>query len=220
MNRFWFGLGVCIFLIPVMFQKMTQKTQEAVIDTYASNVQILEAEEIQEIIEKAQSYNEQLYDGILGGKIEIYEELLNPFGNGMMGVIRIPKIDLKLPIYHGTKEEVLADGIGHLKGSSLPVEGQSVHCVLSGHRGLPSAELFTRLDEMKIGDEFILDVCGRELKYEVIEIQTVKPQNTEIIEIRESKELVSLVTCTPYGINTHRLVVTGEKKNNEGGEVD
>ena len=130
---------------------------------------------------------------------------------GVMGVIVIPKISVKLPIYHGTEEDVLAVGAGHMEGSALPVGGENTRCVITGHRGLPNSKLFTRLDELKKEDLFFLDVCGRTLAYEVSKIEVIEPEITEVLEPEKGEDLVSLITCTPYGLNTHRLVVTGKR---------
>ena len=128
-----------------------------------------------------------------------------------MCVLEIPSIDLRLPVYHGTSEAVLKEGVGHLMDSSLPIGGENTHCVMTGHRGLASARLFTRLDELKEGDEFFLEVLGEKLAYKVEEINVILPEEVESLEIRPGEDLVSLVTCTPYGINTHRLVITGKR---------
>ena len=135
-----------------------------------------------------------------------------------MGTLQIPKINVNLPIYHGTDEEVLKNGIGHLQGSSLPVGGENTHCVLTGHRGLPNSKLFTRLDELENGDLFFIDVCGTKMAYQVKNLQIIKPEEVDCLNIEAEKDLVSLVTCTPYGINTHRLVVTGERISYQKGE--
>ena len=145
--------------------------------------------------------------------MEEYEGLLNAekIQTGMMCVLEIPSIDLRLPVYHGTSEAVLKEGVGHLMDSSLPIGGENTHCVMTGHRGLASARLFTRLDELKEGDEFFLEVLGEKLAYKVEEINVILPEEVESLEIRPGEDLVSLVTCTPYGINTHRLVITGKR---------
>ena len=149
---------------------------------------------------------------------ESYQELLNLSENGIMGTLQIPKINVNLPIYHGTDEEVLKNGIGHLQGSGLPVGGANTHCVLTGHRGLPNSKLFTRLDELENGDLFFIDVCGTKMAYQVKNLQIIKPEEVDCLNIEAEKDLVSLVTCTPYGINTHRLVVTGERISYQKGE--
>ena len=128
-----------------------------------------------------------------------------------MGQIHIPEIDISLPIYYGTEEEILEKGIGYIPWSSLPGGGESKHCLLAGHRGLPGAKLFTRLGEMKIGSRFFIEMDGQRLVYEVCEIQVIKPEQTENLGVQKGRDLVSLITCTPYGLNTHRLVVTGER---------
>ena len=147
--------------------------------------------------------------GILGE--ESYQKQLNLSGTGMMGTISIPKINVNLPIYHGVEEEVLVNGVGHLPESSLPVGGENTHCLLTGHRGLPNTKLFTRLDEMETGDLFFVTVCGEKLAYQVSEIEIIHPEDVEGLGIQAEKDLVSLITCTPYGLNTKRLVVTGER---------
>lgn len=128
-----------------------------------------------------------------------------------MARIEIPKINVDLPIYHGVSESVLSKGVGHLRSGSLPVGGESTHAALSGHRGLPSSKLFTRLDELEKGDLFYIDVLGRTLAYRICDIQTTDPQDTDLLEIQEGRDLVTLITCTPYGINTKRLLITGER---------
>jgi sortase A len=149
-----------------------------------------------------------------------YEQVLDPFGTGMMGHIEIPKIQVSLPIYHGTSDGVLQVGVGHLEGSSLPVGGEGTHAVLSGHRGLPSASLFTDLDKLEIGDHFIIQVLKETLTYEVDQIKVIEPEDLTKLTIEEGEDLCSLVTCTPYGINTHRLVVRGHRiPNEEDGEA-
>lgn len=171
-------------------------------------------------LEKAREYNSMLYQtqGVYVGdeaasilSDESYESLLNLTNSGIMGRIEIPKINVDLPIYHGTEDEVLSKGIGHYKPSSLPVGGKSTRAVLTGHRGLPSSKLFTRLDEMEEGDYFFIEVCNETLAYRVNEIIEIKPEELSQLQIEPDKDLVTLVTCTPYGINTHRLLVTGER---------
>ncbi len=147
------------------------------------------------------------------GKLD-RERVLSPDYSDVIGWIEIPQIHVRLPIYHGTDEAVLKKGIGHVSGSSLPIGGESTHCFLAGHRGLPDSELFVRLDELSKGDVFYLHMFGELLVYEVCEINVVAPDNTEILKVQPQRELVSLITCTPYGINSHRLIVTGERKEN------
>lgn len=174
-------------------------------------------EELAQERERASAYNQRLAKagGGIGALTEEeereYEALLNIGGDGVMGYLEIPAISVRLPIYHGTSDEALAKGAGHLEGSSLPVGGAGTHALLSGHRGLPSASLFTDLDQLKDGDVFAIHVLGETHIYEVMRIQTVLPEETEGIRIEEGKDLVTLITCTPYGVNTHRLLVTGER---------
>ena len=146
---------------------------------------------------------------------ERYEALLNVSGNGIMGYIEIPKINVSLPIYHGTEESVLQIAVGHIEGSSLPVGGASTHCVLSGHRGLPSATLFSNLDQMDEGDIFLLRILDETLTYEVDQIHIVLPQESDDLTIVNNRDLCTLVTCTPYGINSHRLLVRGTRIENQ-----
>ena len=140
-----------------------------------------------------------------------YEEVLNLNGDGVMGYLEIPRIDVELPIYHGTSEEVLEKGAGHLEATALPIGGKNRHPVISAHRGLPSAELFTRLDEMEIGDWFYLSVLDETLAYEVDKITVIEPEELEFLTPEENRDLLTLLTCTPYGVNTHRLLVRGTR---------
>ena len=215
MNKLFLTIGILCFLIPIVLQITDKKEQHSLIDTYQKEIETCEDDLLLEVYQKAVEYNKALYElrqASVGQEIVLdYESQLNVTSTGMMGHLEIPKLDVRLPIYHGTSEEVLMVGIGHLEGTSLPVDGDNTHAVLTGHCGLPSAELFTRLDEMAKGDKFMLHSCNQRLTYEVKEIQIVKPDQVEVLSIAEGKNLVSLITCTPYGINTHRLVVTGER---------
>ena len=175
-------------------------------------------------LEKAQKYNSMLFQAS-GAIIEdlvssilcdkCYVSLLSLGDSGIMVSIEIPKIDVDLPIYLGTSDEVLSNGVGHQQGTSLPVGGDNTHCVLTGHRGLPGSKLFTRLDEIEKDDLFYISVCGETLAYQVDDIQVVDPDNTDVMKILPVEDTVSLVTCTPYGLNTHRLVVTGKRVPNK-----
>ena len=142
---------------------------------------------------------------------QTYMNTLNIAGDEMMGIVEIPKIDIKLPIYHTTKEDVLKQAAGHLEGSSLPIGGKSTHSVISAHRGLPSASLFTDLDQLKKGDHFLIHVLNKTLCYEVDKISVVKPEETSALAVEEGEDLVTLLTCTPYGVNTERLLVRGHR---------
>lgn len=224
MSRKWllriiFLAGFLLLLYPLISNMVHQRQQSDAVASYDSAVSNRSEEEIQEILNQATEYNNMLFqsNGAIVDNMdtsilsdESYSSLLNQ-ANGIMGSIEIPKIDVDLPIYHGTEDDVLSVGVGHIQGTSLPVGGENTHCVLSGHRGLPGSSLFTRLDEMKEGDLFFLSVMGETLAYKVYDIQIVDPDNTEVLEITAGKDDVSLVTCTPYGLNTHRLVVTGER---------
>ena len=224
MSRKWllriiFLAGFLLLLYPLISNMVHQRQQSDAVASYDSAVSNRSEEEIHEILNQATEYNNMLFqsNGTIVDNMdtsilsdESYNSLLNQ-ANGIMGSIEIPKIDVDLPIYHGTEDDVLSVGVGHIQGTSLPVGGENTHCVLSGHRGLPGSSLFTRLDEMKEGDLFFLSVMGETLAYKVYDIQVVDPDNTEVLEITAGKDDVSLVTCTPYGLNTHRLVVTGER---------
>ena len=199
---------------------MDQNYQQSVIKTYQGEMNQTSDAKVQEAKKEAIRYSEMLWqaNGIIVGNMEqgilgeeSYQEQLNLSGTGMMGTISIPKINVNLPIYHGVEEEVLVNGVGHLPESSLPVGGENTHCLLTGHRGLPNAKLFTRLDEMETGDLFFVTVCGEKLAYQVSEIDIIHPEDVEGLGIQAEKDLVSLITCTPYGLNTKRLVVTGER---------
>lgn len=193
--------------------------QSNIVGTYATDTKQLSAEEQKQILSDAENYNTMLYQ--TGGAIvgnasdslthENYEMLLDVSGKGIMATLEIPKIDVDLPVYHGTDDSVLSIGVGHLEGTSLPVGGESTHAVLSGHRGLPSSKLFTRLDELVKGDLFYVHVLDQTLAYQVEKIEVVEPDEVDALQIEADKDLVSLVTCTPYGLNTHRLIVTGHR---------
>ena len=220
MNKVLLTVGILCFLVPLGLQYIDKKEQKNVIETFESEMEDREADEIDVIMKKAKEYNQKLFE-LQSGVVEsaIYDDeydmnyatQLRMSKTGIMGELAIPKIDLKLPVYHGTGAEVLAIGIGHLEGSSLPIGGENSHAVLTGHRGLPSAELFTRLDEVEEGDEFFVQVGKQRMFYEVVETKVVVPEDVSSVKIEEGKDKVSLVTCTPYGINTHRLIVIGER---------
>lgn len=214
MNKLLYILGVAVLLIPIGLRVIDGEKQEEKIATYEERVKEVDENEITKQLEQAGRYNQKLYEE---DRVDLndYERELNLLGNGIMGSVEIPEIDLKLPVYHGTGEEVLAVGVGHLKESSLPVGGENTHSVLTGHRGTPNAQLFTRLDELEEQDVFFINVGQDTLCYRICEIQTVRPEETDVIGIQKGKDLVSLVTCTPYGLNTHRLVITGEREEEE-----
>ena len=211
---FLVGLGFISY--PTVSNLWNQAHQSRAIATYSKQVEKLDDSENKKMLKAARKYNKSLLKKSDHWKLskkdkKKYESLLDISGTGIMGYIEVPKIDCSLPIYHGTDEGALQIAIGHLEGSSLPVGGKSTHCVLSGHRGLPSARLFTDLDQMEEGDIFILNILGRKLAYEVDQIKVVLPEEMSDLEIEEGKDLCTLVTCTPYGINTHRLLVRGHR---------
>lgn len=211
-----FVAGLSFLLYPTVSNLWNQAHQSRAIATYTEQVEKLDDSSNKEMLKAARKYNKEFLKKADHWKLskkdkKKYESLLDVSGTGIMGYIEIPKIDCSLPIYHGTDEGALQIAIGHLEGSSLPVGGKSSHCVLSGHRGLPSARLFTDLDQMEEGDTFILNILGHKLAYEVDQIKVVLPEEMSDLEIQEGKDLCTLVTCTPYGINTHRLLVRGHR---------
>lgn len=213
-------VGLALLFYPVIASLIQGNTQQSVISTYESQTEKTKDTAKTKTLQEAEAYNSLLYQtqsaGISLNSQELlsrqsYQSLLNLTGTGMMGSITIPKINAELPIYHGTGDDVLADAIGHVEYTSLPVGGENTHAVLSGHRGLPNAKLFTRLDELETGDIFLITLCGEKLAYKVKDINTILPEDVDCLQIEPGCDLVSLVTCTPYGLNTHRLVVTGER---------
>ena len=215
-----FAAGAGIFLYPAISNYLAERQQTEVIHTYQAKVDEMEQAEIDAAWQEAVEYNENLagdpvHDPFIMGSGYVlpdnYEEVLNVDGDGVMGYIDIPKIDVYLPIYHGTSEEVLAEGAGHLEMTALPIGGENRHSVISAHRGLPSAELFTRLDEMEAGDQFYIHVLDQTLAYEVDQIEVILPEELSLLQPEEDKDLVTLLTCTPYAVNTHRLLVRGTR---------
>lgn len=213
-------IGIGIMLYPLISNLYENAYHSEVIQSYQEDVNALNNEQLQEELKKARRYNDALHDLILKEdpfttEFEIqnvdYENLLNINRDGVMSYVEIPEIDVYLPIYHGTTDDVLERGVGHIINTSLPIGGKSTHCVISAHSGSPSATLFTRLDELKEGDEFYLYTLSEKLSYEVDQIKTVLPHETDDFRIVEGQDYVTLVTCTPYGINTHRLLVRGHR---------
>ena len=212
-------VGLSLLLYPSVSDYWNSLHQTKAIATYVEEAANLNQDQYDEIWAAAERYNASLTDRnnayvLSDAQKEEYERLLNVSGLGVMGYLEIPSIDCSLPIYHGTEESVLQIAVGHLEWSSLPVGGESTHCVLSGHRGLPSAKLFTNLDKLQAGDIFMLRVLDEVLTYEVDQILIVEPQETGALRIEEGKDYCTLVTCTPYGINTHRLLVRGHRIDN------
>lgn len=209
-------IGLSLLLYPTVSDYWNSFHQTRAIATYAENVAALDNASYDAIWDAARQYNRNLCSRsnsfLLSEEQKAeYESLLDISGQGVMGYIEIPEIDVSLPIYHGTEDPVLQVAIGHLEWSSLPVGGESTHCVLSGHRGLPSAKLFTNLDKLREGDTFLLRVLDEILTYEVDQILIVEPQDTAALEIVEGQDYCTLVTCTPYAINTHRMLVRGTR---------
>lgn len=209
-----FAAGLSLLLYPTVSNFYNSYRQSQMIREYSGQLQQLEEDAYQELLEQAQSYNSDLltrpnHFALTPELEERYWQLLDAGGQGVMGYLEIPVIDLTLPIGHGTGDDVLETSVGHLSWSSLPVGGESTHCVLSGHRGLPSAELFTNLDRLEPGDEFYIHVLGRTLTYRVDHMAVVEPTDYSLLGIETGKDYVTLMTCTPYGINSHRLLIRG-----------
>lgn len=214
-----FLLGLSLLLYPSFSNYWNSFTSSKAIGSYAEQVAGMDEDRYQRIWESAYAYNQALTTRsnqyILTEEMNgEYQELLNVGGTGIMGYIEIASLGVSLPIYHGTSDAVLQIAVGHLDWTSLPVGGEGTHCVLSGHRGLPSAKLFTNLDKLVVGDTFILRVLDEILTYEVDQILIVEPHVTENLHIEEGKDYCTLVTCTPYGINSHRLLVRGHRVEN------
>lgn len=213
--------GVGILAYPFVSNMLHDRKQDEIITEYDEQMENLAEEEKEEMLAAARQYNEDLIGNVvlsdpfdpeaLERINEDYDELLNYDDDGIMGYVEIPRIDVYEAIYHGTSDEVLAKGIGHLANTSLPVGGDGTHSVLSGHTGLPEAELFSNLEEMVEGDVFYIHVLGETLAYEVDQIKVVEPSDTSDLQIEADHDYVTLVTCTPYGINSHRLLVRGTR---------
>ncbi len=212
-------VGLGLLLYPTLSDYINSLHQSKAISAYAESVENMDTEEYEAMLSAARKYNAALAQStqryeLTDEEERQYSQLLDVDGNGVMGYIEIPSIDVSLPIYHGTSDSVLNSSIGHLDWTSLPVGGESTHCVLSGHRGLPSAKLFTNLDKLVVGDTFLLRTLDEVLTYEVDQILIVKPSDIEALQIVPGKDYCTLVTCTPYGINTHRLLVRGHRIEN------
>ena len=216
---FMTGLGIASY--PFISNMVAQRHASQVVKDYETNVEEMDEEKIDAMKEAAKKYNEQLSNVVSvddenenNEQGESYADLLN-IGESL-GYITIPKIDVNLPIYNGTSQDVLSKGVGHMEQSSYPLGGESTHCVLTGHRGLPSAVLFTDLDKLEIGDEFYLHVLDEILAYKVDQIKVVEPNESGDLEIIDGKDYCTLVTCIPYAINSHRLLVRGERTEYKG----
>ena len=211
--------GVSLLLYPSLSDYWNSMHQTRAIASYAETVSQLDTAQYDEMWKAAQDYNRSLAQretafALTDEQKAAYESLLDVSGLGVMGYIEIPEIDCSLPIYHGTEESVLQVAVGHLEWSNLPVGGEGTHCVLSGHRGLPRAKLFTNLDKLAVGDTFLLRVLDEVLTYEVDQILIVEPEQVDALGIVPGEDYCTLVTCTPYGINTHRLLVRGHRVEN------
>ncbi len=210
-----FLAGLSVMLYPIVSDYWNSKTQSRVIAEYDELLGSMDNETYDSLMRGAQDYNARLsalYSPLENyGEIDGYQQALDVTGTGIMGYVTIPKIDVELPIYHGTDDSVLNNAAGHLQGSSLPVGGAGTHAVISAHRGLPSAKLFSDLDELEKGDRFTVTVLNEVLTYEVDKIQIIEPDEFDKLEIEDGQDYVTLITCTPYGINTHRLLVRGKR---------
>lgn len=214
----FFFMGLLVLLYPSISDFYNQKVMSKEIGNYEEIIKELTKEDYSNFFEEANKYNEKLAsyeDPFLSyKKVKNYKNTINIDGNGMMGYVSIDKIKVELPIYHGTSEQVLSVAVGHLEGSSLPVGGKGTHAVLSAHRGLPSTKLFTDLDKLEIGDVFTITVLDQLLTYEIDQIEIVEPHDITNLKIDPEQDYVTLMTCTPYGINTHRLLVRGHRIEN------
>ncbi len=212
-------VGLSLVLYPSFSDYWNSVRQTQVIHSYAEDVANLDNEQHAAIMEEAKAFNQSLLERDNGFTLTEeqklrYPQMLNVMGNGIIGFIDIPSIGIYLPIYNDISESVLQVAIGHLDWTSLPTGGESTHCVVSGHRGLPSARLFTDLDQLAVGDHFMLNVLAEVLTYEVDQILIVEPDNSNDLLIQEGKDLCTLVTCTPYGVNSHRLLIRGHRVDN------
>ena len=211
-------VGVCGLLYPSVSQYWNTKTQSRAVTNYQEILASIKTEDYTAYFDAANKYNQDLselsFPLLDYGALQNYEQTLNIAGNGVMGFITINKIGVELPVYHGIAAEILNIACGHLEGTSLPVGGESTHCVLSAHRGLPHAKLFTELDKMEIGDTFTITVLDRTVTYQVDQIKVVRPDEINDIQIVPGEDLCTLLTCTPYGINSHRLLVRGTRIEN------
>lgn len=211
----FFIIGLCVFLYPSVSDFVNEWAQKREISQYESKVSELSDDVYKELISKAQEYNSSLVGyNIVENQENLnedeYKKLLSVDGSNIIGYLKIPKIDIRLPIYHGTDQSILQVGIGHMEGTSLPVPGETVHTVLSGHTGLPSSKLLTDLVDLEVGDTFDIVVLNQIYTYEVDQILVVEPDDTDALELVEGQQYATLVTCTPYGVNTHRLLVRGK----------
>lgn len=212
-------LGIAIILYPVISNHLSKINYQEIIDNYDFKVAKQKNSYNEQLVNEARKYNSSLtslnitdvFQNQIGQSSSEYFSVLNVDNNGMMGYISIPKIDVKIPIYHGTSSDILQKGVGHLEGSSIPIGGENTHTVLSAHRGLPSSRLFTDLDQLKVGNTFYIHILDEVLAYRVNQVLVVEPSDIDFLQIVKGEDYVTLVTCTPYAINTHRLLVRGER---------
>ena len=217
-------VGVGIMVYPTFSDWWNSFHQSRAIASYAAVVDEMDPNEIEDLLNEAYEYNKRLLKKtnryvLDEEEMEEYNSILDPSGTGVMGYIQIKPIGVNLPIYHGTDESVLQIAIGHIEGTSLPVGGESTHSALSGHRGLPSAKLFSDLDKIQEGDTFTVTVLNKTITYEVDQIEIVLPEDTSLLNIVAGEDYCTLITCTPYGINTHRLMIRGKRIDNIHGDV-
>ena len=221
------ALSLVVILYPLIANRLAEKNASLIETQYTETIEKLYPTELEEARDRAERYNNSLLSvtataftkDAISSASEFYDEILNFRGDGLMGYVEIPVLSVKLPIYHGTDDETLDRGVGHLLGSSLPVGGMSTHCVLTGHSGLAGQKMFSDLDLLTKGDIFFLRVLGETLAYKVVEINTVLPEDSEKLLIEPGRDLCTLVTCTPFAVNTHRLLVCGERIEYEEAEA-
>ncbi len=215
-----FLIGFLVLMYPTLSNVWNEYRNSLLRSDYSQAVQNLNNDEYDEIWRLAREFNDQHTVNNIVNVFEEdedyvlshpYDELLNPSGNGIMGTLRIPKIYVHLPIYHGLGTEALEEGCGHVEGTSLPIGGKGTHSALAAHRGLPTAKLFTDLDQIELGDLFYITVLNETLAYKVDQIEVVEPSNVDLLAIDENEDYVTLITCTPYGVNTHRLLIRGTR---------
>ena len=211
--------GLSLLLYPTVSDWWNAKVSSYAVEDYIQQIAEIDDDKYREIWQQARDYNKKVAERsnqyfLSDSEKAEYNSNLNVGGDGIMGYISIPCIDVVLPFYHGTEEPVLQVAVGHLDWTSLPTGGEGTHCVLSGHRGLPSAKLFSDLDKVKVGDYFVLNVLDETLTYEVDQIRIVYPDETGDLLVEEGKDYCTLVTCTPYGVNSHRLLVRGHRTDN------
>ena len=219
---FIFLIGLSVLLYPSVSDYVNSLNQSRAMTVYSEKVSQIDPNAYKAVLEKAAEYNERLLKKpdrfrMKSEEQEEYKSLLNIGDTDVIGMVEVPAIHVKLPIYHGTNEAVLQVGVGHFEGASLPIGGPGTHSALSGHRGLPSAKLFSDLDQLKIDDRFTITVLGETLAYKVDQILVVEPKDMDSLEIVEGADYLTLITCTPYGVNSHRLLVRGVRTNNVSG---